>query len=208
MVCVFWKPWCTESHSFTWPDSLLTYRPICFLFDFITLILFFSLAPPPPSRLVNSNDLMFSAETAGDNFDVMYTLWTQATKAFADSLWRGGAIEIRALTACRQNDQMFCMKCQHHILFFLTITLMQSISSSLKRKVFDWHVGRPAVKDISVREVCHFNGDSLVFAAGCFLTVSDSHVNRQKAANDFFFLVNSCLMYSASWMHSNSSDVA
>lgn len=57
-------------------------------------------------------------------------------------------------------------------------------------------------------KVCHFNFDSLVFAAGCFLTVSDRPVNRQKAANDFFFLVNGCLMYSASWNHSASSDVA
>lgn len=44
--------------------------PICFLFYLTSLIL-----------------LMCSAETAN-------TLWTRATKPFADSLWRGGAIFI------------------------------------------------------------------------------------------------------------------
>lgn len=49
----------------------------------------------------------------------------------------------------------------------------------------------------SRRKMNHFNGDSPVFAAGCILTITDSSVNRQKAANDFCFLVNSCLKYSA-----------
>ncbi len=75
-------------------------------------------------------------------------------------------------------------------------------------RLIDMVAGQQSVgfKDISVCKVCHFNGDSL--ATGLFLTVSDSPVNRQKAANDFFFLVNRCLMYSASWMHSASSDMA
>lgn len=36
--------------------------------------------------------------------------------------------------------------------------------------------------------------------------MSDIRVDRQKSAKVIFFLVNSCLMCSASWMHSASSD--
>lgn len=46
-----------------------------------------------------------------------------------------------------------------------------------------------------------------MFAARCFLTLTDSPENRQKTANDFFYLVNSCLLHSASWVHFASSDV-
>lgn len=120
------------------------------------------------------------------------------------------------LTVCKQ---MFSIKCQHPISFFqdypLHLCKVIQINSSFFKQIqlyrlIDMVAGQQLVnfKDILMRKVCRFIGDSLVFAAGCVLTVSDSPANRQKAANDFFFLVNSCLMYSASWMHSASSDVA
>lgn len=95
---------------------------------------------------------------------------------------------------------------------FFTCVFFTCVIEVLKKKnlecLIDMVAGQQSVgfKDISVCKVCHFTGDSL--AIGCVLTVSDSPVNKQKAANDFFFLANSCLMYSASWMHSASSDVA
>lgn len=91
-----------------------------------------------------------------------------------------------------------------------TSHLCKVIQVSKQAAVFDTVAGQQSLrfKDFSRCEVCHLNGDSIAFAAGCFLAVTVTPMNRQKAANDFFFLVNSCPMHSASWMHAAGSDVS